>query len=80
MTTTVTPNEASDQPTHDHRPAVVKGALLAAGSFATAVGTLLAVAGEWGTPDETVRYAITAIGIITAIALGIAAVYVWPRK
>ena len=40
------------------------------------VGTLLAVAGEWGTPDETVRYAITVAGIITALALGIAAIYV----
>ncbi|MFI5493521.1 hypothetical protein [Actinoplanes sp. NPDC051859] len=76
----VSPNAASDQAEPDHRPAVVKAALLASGSFATAIGTLLAVAGEWGTPDETVRYAITAIGIITALALGIAAAYVWQRR
>ena len=77
---TVTRNSGSGQKDHDHRAAVVKAALLAAGSFITAVGTLLAVAGEWGTPDETVRYAITVAGVITALALGIAAIYVWPRE
>lgn len=55
-------------------------ASLLAGSFITAVGTSLAVAGEWRIPDETVGYAITVAGIIAAIALGIAAVCVWPRK
>ena len=77
---TVTTELGQHQDPHDHRAAVVKAALLAAGSFITAIGTLLAVAGEWGTPDATVRYAITVAGIITALALGIAAVYVWPRK
>ena len=78
--TSVASNRPENQRETDPRPGVVKAVLLAAGSFATAVGTLLAVAGEWGTSDETVRYAITMIGVITAIALGIAAVYVWPRK
>jgi hypothetical protein len=78
--TTVASGQASDQLGPDNRHGVVKASLLAAASFATAVGTLLAVAGEWGTPDATVRYAITVAGIITALALGIAAVYVWPRK
>lgn len=78
--TKVVPKRAPDQFEPDHRHGVVKASLLAAGSFITAVGTLLAVAGEWRTPDETVRYAITVAGVITALALGIAAVYVWPRK
>ncbi|MEU8232427.1 hypothetical protein AB0C12_22825 [Actinoplanes sp. NPDC048967] len=77
---TVTSNSRPDQDDPDHRAGVVKAALLAAASFITAVGTLLAVAGEWRTPDETVRYAITVAGVITAFALGIAAIYVWPRK
>lgn len=78
--TTVATNQVPDQPKADHRHGVVKAALLAAGSFMTALVTLLAVAGEWGTPDATVRYAITVAGVITALALGIAAVYVWPRR
>ncbi|MFD0519018.1 hypothetical protein [Paractinoplanes durhamensis] len=59
---------------------MVKAALLAAGSFASATGTTLAIAGRWQTTDETVRYAITVGGIIIALALGVTAVYVWPRK
>ena len=77
---TVPTNHDTGQKHPDHRAAVVKAALLAAASFITALGTLLAVAGEWSTPDETVRYAITVAGVITALALGIAAIYVWPRK
>ena len=77
---TVTTKPVPGQTGPDHRPGVVKAALLAAGSCATGVATLLGVAGVWATPDETVRYAITVIGVITALALGIAAIYVWPRK
>jgi hypothetical protein len=77
---TVTNDPESRQKNLDHRAAVVKAALLAAGSFITALGTLLAIAGEWGTPAETVRYAIRWGGVILALALGIAAIYVWPRK
>ncbi len=64
----------------DRHSGVVKAALLAAGCFATAIATLLAVAGEWHTPDATVRYAITVTGYITAIALGIAALFIWVRR
>jgi hypothetical protein len=78
--TNVLPNRAPEQPEPDDRAGVVKAVLLAAGSFITAIGTLLIVAGEWSTPDETVRYAITMAGVITALALGIAAVYIWPRE
>jgi hypothetical protein len=77
---TLTTNPGSGQKDTDHRAGVVKAALLAAGSFLTALGTILAVAGEWGTPEETVQYAITVAGVISALALGIAAIYVWPRK
>jgi len=78
--TTLSPKRSRDQPELDHRPGVVKAALLAASSSVTALGTLLAVAGQWQTPDETTRLAITVGGIVTALALGIAAVYIWPRK
>ncbi|MET8152430.1 hypothetical protein ACIBSW_18695 [Actinoplanes sp. NPDC049668] len=78
--TAVASKQVPDRPEPDPRPGVVKAGLLAAGSFATATGTLVAVAGEWGTPDATVRYAITVAGVITAMALVIAAVYIWPRK
>ncbi|WP_433732435.1 hypothetical protein ACQP2Y_02010 [Actinoplanes sp. CA-051413] len=77
---TVTSNPEPGQDDPDHRAGVVKTALLSAGSFITAVGTILAVAGEWRTPAETVRYAIAVAGVITALALSIAAIYVWPRK
>lgn len=78
--TTVAPKSAPGQPEPDYRPGVVKAGLLAAGSFITAVGTLLAVAGQWRTTDGTVRYAITMAGVITALALGIAAIYVSQRR
>ena len=63
----------------DHRPTVVKSALLAAGGFASAIATILVVAGEWNISDGTVRFAITVVGVIAAIAQLTAAVYVARR-
>ncbi|MFC4071749.1 hypothetical protein [Actinoplanes subglobosus] len=63
----------------DHRPAVVKTAAWAAGGFATAVGSLVTAAGELQIPDSTVRFAITAMGVIAALAQFVAAAYIWRR-
>jgi hypothetical protein len=78
--TTVTSGQTAGQPEADQVSSVVKASLLAAGSFATSIGTVLAVAGEWRISDTTLRYAITMIGVIAAAALGITAVYVWRRR
>ena len=77
---TGTTNHKPDKNDPDHRAAVVKAALLAAGSFIAALGTLLAIAGEWGTSDETIRYAISVAFLVTALAFSIAAIYVWPPR
>lgn len=79
--TTVAPKRGPDQPAADpgDRLGVVKAALLAASSFATAVSTMLCVVGAWGTPPDLAKFAIAVVGIIAALALGIAAVYVWRK-
>lgn len=77
---TVTSDGGEDQTEQDHRPGVVKSAFLAVGSFATAIATILVVAGEWGHGDGVTIFAIIAIGVIAVIAQVSAAVYVVRRR
>ncbi|MBG0560711.1 hypothetical protein [Actinoplanes aureus] len=71
---------APDSRSQKHHARVLTAAFLAAGSFVTAIATILAIAGEWGTPDSTVKYAITVAGIVAALPQFVAAVLIWPRE
>ena len=68
MRTTVSTRDANGQTPSDQRHALVKSTLLAAGGFASAIATILIVAGQWNISDGTVRYAITVAGIVAAMA------------
>jgi len=70
--TTVASNQPSPQP-EQHRSAVAKAALVAGGSFATAIASILGAAGVWGLGDRTILYALVALCVIAALTMFTAA-------
>lgn len=75
------PAEGRDQPTYDHGNSVVKAALYAVASVATGIGTILVAAGSSAIEDGTVRYALTVLGVVAALAMAVVALYLhrWRR-
>lgn len=80
---TISSDSGPDQGSKDHQNCqarVVRAALLAAGGFGSTVVTLVMVAGQWEIQDATIRYTTTVIAGVVALALFVAAIFVWPRK
>ena len=63
----------------DHGPAVVRSAVLGASGFATATVSMLAVAGQVGMEEQTLRYAIGVAGLVAALTQFVAAACVLRR-
>ncbi|GIF43367.1 hypothetical protein [Actinoplanes xinjiangensis] len=70
---------ASRHVNQDHRPAVVRIAAYATGTFFTAVPSLMVAAGQWQIDDGTLRLAIVAVTAIAALAQLVAAVSILRR-
>ncbi|MBL7260753.1 hypothetical protein [Paractinoplanes lichenicola] len=62
------------EPPADHRSGVARAALVAGGSFTTAIGAILASAGMWGLGDRTILYALVALCVIAALTMFTAAI------
>ncbi|MEU8606412.1 hypothetical protein AB0C29_00160 [Actinoplanes sp. NPDC048791] len=52
---------------------VARATLVAGGGFATAIGTILGVAGAWGYGDRVVLYALVAVCVVAALTMFTAA-------
>lgn len=76
----VTRNHDPDQHGKDHRHSIVKAVLFAAGGFGSTLVTMLMVSGQWDIAAATTRFAMTVFTIVVAIAMFVAAVYVWPHQ
>jgi hypothetical protein len=57
----------------DHRASVARSALLAGGTFATAISAILGTAGVWGFGDRTVLCALVALCAIAGLTMFTAA-------
>jgi hypothetical protein len=58
---------------HDRRPDVARAALIAGGSFATAISAILGAAGVWGLGDRTILHALIALCVVAALTMFTAA-------
>ncbi|GLY07895.1 MULTISPECIES: hypothetical protein [Actinoplanes] len=54
-------------------PSVARAVLLAGGSFATAIGSILGAAGVWGLGERVVLQSLVALCVITAVTMTAAA-------
>ncbi len=57
------------RPPFEHRAAVAKAALVTGGSFATAIGSVLAAAGVWGLGGSSILHALVALCVIASLTM-----------
>jgi hypothetical protein len=63
----------SEGPRPDQRLVVARAVLAAGGGFATAVATILGVAGRWHIGDQTTVWALLTLCLIVAITMFVVA-------
>jgi hypothetical protein len=59
--------------------AVARATLIAGGSFASSVATILGVAGKWQLDDRTTLWALGALCVIVALTMFLVAFLMYPR-
>jgi hypothetical protein len=70
---TLSTGPGAGRPLLEHRTGVAKAALVTGGSFATAVGSVLAAAGVWGLGGSTILHALVALCVIASLTMVTAA-------
>jgi hypothetical protein len=73
MNTVIMRGQDTGQPSRDHKSGVARAALVAGGTFSTAIAGIIGAAGMWGLGDRTVLYALVSLCVIAALTMFTAA-------